>query len=87
MPENTILNVTDLTISFYSNHSENIVVNNISYNLNKNEIVGIVGESGSGKSVSTLAILGLLPKKVSQISNGSIEFNGQDLIKIRFKNF
>lgn len=87
MPENTILNITDLTISFYSNQSENIVVNNISYNLNKNEILGIVGESGSGKSVSSLAILGLLPKKVSRICNGSIEFNGQDLTKLDSKVF
>jgi len=87
MPENTILNVTDLTISFYSNQSENIVVDNISYILNKNEILGIVGESGSGKSVSSLAILGLLPKNVSQISNGTIEFNGQDVTQLDPKTF
>jgi len=87
MPENTILNVTDLTISFYSNQSENIVVNNISYNLNKNEILGIVGESGSGKSVSTLAILGLLPKSSSKITSGSIEFNGLELTQLDSKAF
>ena len=85
MPKNTILNVTNLTVSFYSKQLENVVVDDISYHLNKNEILGIVGESGSGKSVSSLAILGLLPKNVSRISNGSIEFNGQDLIKLDSK--
>ena len=58
-----ILSVTDLSISF----GKNTVIHNISYQLNQNEILGIVGESGSGKSVSSLAILGLLPPKISKI--------------------
>ena len=87
MPKNTILNVTNLTVSFYSKQLENVVVDDISYHLNKNEILGIVGESGSGKSVSSLAILGLLPKNVSKISSGSIEFNGQDLTQLDSKVF
>ena len=58
----TILKIKNLSISFPSKAEENEVVHNISFQLNKNEILGIVGESGSGKSVTSLAILGLLSK-------------------------
>ena len=59
---NQILKIKNLSISFPSKTEKNEVVHNISFNLNKNEILGIVGESGSGKSVTALSILGLLSK-------------------------
>ena len=83
MPQNTILSITNLSISF----GKNQVINNISYHLNQNEILGIVGESGSGKSVSSLAILGLLPKKISKITSGSIIYNNEDLTTLSSKAF
>ena len=79
MPE-TLLSVHNLSISFLTENGRSTVVENITYSLNKNEILGIVGESGSGKSVSSLAILGLLPKKVSKIETGEILLNGCNLI-------
>lgn len=79
MPE-TLLSVHNLSISFQTENGNSTVVKNITYSLNKNEILGIVGESGSGKSVSSLAILGLLPKKVSKIETGEILLNGFDLV-------
>ena len=69
-----LLSIKNLAISFFSNGEENEIIHNISYHLNTNEILGIVGESGSGKSVSSLAILGLLPKKISKITSGAIIF-------------
>lgn len=78
-----ILSVKSLSIAF----NENEVIHNMSYHLNKNEILGIVGESGSGKSVSSLAILGLLPKYVSRISKGSIIYNDTDLTQLTNKGF
>ena len=51
------------------------------------KILGIVGESGSGKSVSSLAILGLLSKKISKINSGSITYNNTDLITLTPKLF
>ena len=78
-----ILSVTDLSIAFNGNE----VIHNISFNLKENEILGIVGESGSGKSVSSLAILGLLPKNISKITSGSILFKDQDLTKLSSKAF
>ncbi len=74
----TLLSINNLSISFITNKERNVVVKNISYTLEKNEILGIVGESGSGKSVSSLAILGLLPKKKSKI-DGEIWFEDHEL--------
>lgn len=79
----TILKVENLSISFGINE----VIHNISYHLNQNEILGIVGESGSGKSVSSLAILGLLPNKISKTTSGSITYNNQDLTTLSDKSF
>ncbi|WP_203257411.1 ABC transporter ATP-binding protein [Hyunsoonleella ulvae] len=78
-----ILSVKHLSIAFNNTH----VIHNISYDLNENEILGIVGESGSGKSVSSLAILGLLPKRISKISNGSIIYNAIDITQLTNKAF
>lgn len=80
-----ILTVKNLSISFFSNNIEKEIIHHISYFLNPNEILGIVGESGSGKSVSSLAILGLLPKKISRITQGSILFDKKDLTKLSTK--
>jgi oligopeptide/dipeptide ABC transporter ATP-binding protein len=57
-------------------------VENISFSLEKGEILGIVGESGSGKSVTALAIMGLLPRPPARILGGSITFEGQDLLTL-----
>ena len=78
-----MLSINNLSISF----GENEVIHAISYQLNQNEILGIVGESGSGKSVSSLAILGLLPKKISKITSGSIVYNDADLTTLSAKAF
>ncbi|WP_396602686.1 ABC transporter ATP-binding protein [Algibacter sp. R77976] len=83
MKETPLLNIKNLSISF----GKNEVIHNISYSLNENEILGIVGESGSGKSVSSLAILGLLPKNISKITNGSILYNEKELTKLPSKAF
>ncbi|WP_044401500.1 ABC transporter ATP-binding protein [Lacinutrix sp. Hel_I_90] len=83
----SVLSINHLSISFLSNGKENEIIHSISYHLNTNEILGIVGESGSGKSVASLAILGLLPKKISKITSGEIVFEADDLTKISPKAF
>jgi peptide/nickel transport system ATP-binding protein len=57
-------------------------VEGISYDVRAGEILAIVGESGCGKSVSSLAIMRLLPKRTSRIVNGKILFNGRDLLTL-----
>ncbi|MCB9427154.1 MAG: ABC transporter ATP-binding protein [Flavobacteriales bacterium] len=74
-----ILSVKDIEISFKKENEFAPVVKGISYEVHSNEIVGIVGESGSGKSVSSLAIMGLLPPKISKITQGKITFDGKDI--------
>ncbi|HLT34312.1 MAG TPA: ABC transporter ATP-binding protein [Aquaticitalea sp.] len=87
MEAEIILKVQNLSISFWSEDHEKEIIQDISFHLHKNEILGIVGESGSGKSVSSLAILGLLPHRISKITNGHIEFEGEDLVKLKTKDY
>lgn len=83
MTDNPILEIKNLSISF----GKQEVIHNISYALYPNEILGIVGESGSGKSVSSLAILGLLPSKISTINSGSIIYKDTNLTNLKPKMF
>ncbi|WP_299523468.1 ABC transporter ATP-binding protein [Winogradskyella sp.] len=87
MQNKKLLAVNDLSISFFSDKSERQIIKHISYALNKDEIVAIVGESGSGKSISSLALMGLLPKRISKITSGSILFNDNDLVLFSNKDF
>ncbi len=80
-----LLDIKNLSIDFKSEGKSKTIIDCISYSINENEIVGIVGESGSGKSVSSLAILGLLPRKISKITSGQILFDNQELTQLSSK--
>jgi peptide/nickel transport system ATP-binding protein len=82
-----ILHIQDLEIAFQQEKVFVPVIHKISYELFPNEILGIVGESGSGKSVSSLAIMGLLPKNISEITKGSIALEGQNINNLDSKSF
>lgn len=82
-----LLAVKNLSLGFESDQHINPVLTDVSFNLKTNEILGIVGESGSGKSVTNLAILGLLPHKITRISSGSIRFKGDELLGKSEKEF
>ncbi|GHC44860.1 ABC transporter ATP-binding protein [Ulvibacter litoralis] len=84
MAEKTLLDVNSLSISFGNKKNLVEVIHNISFTISENEILGIVGESGSGKSVSSMAIMGLLPKKT--ILKGAILFEGKNLLTEKEKN-
>ncbi|MFT5237355.1 MAG: peptide/nickel transport system ATP-binding protein [Flavobacteriaceae bacterium] len=84
MSVNSILLVKNLSISFGNSKTKVEVIHDISFEINENEILGVVGESGSGKSVTSMAILGLLPKKTSQLK-GEILFEGRNLIQEKEK--
>jgi len=77
-----VLNVKDLKVEFKTEDKTVTAVNGISFKVYKGQTVGIVGESGSGKSVTSLSVMGLLPKPYGNITNGSINFKGKDLTKI-----
>lgn len=80
-----ILSIKNLTISFVKEKKYQSVIHGIAYDLFPNEILGIVGESGSGKSVSSLAIMGLLPEKISKIEQGTILFENRDVVELSQK--
>src|SRR5690348_13006708 len=80
-----LLVVENLTVSFPTDDGPVQAVRGVTCTLRNGEAMGIVGESGSGKSVSSMAVMGLLPKN-AQIS-GSVRFRGQELIGMREKDY
>ncbi|MBO7100701.1 MAG: ABC transporter ATP-binding protein [Bacteroidales bacterium] len=74
--DNNVLQVSNLTVAF----SGRTVVEDINYTLQQGRTLGIVGESGSGKSVSSLALMGLLPKQATV--SGSALLNGTELLTL-----
>jgi peptide/nickel transport system permease protein len=78
----SLLRVTDLTVSFVATGGQvTRVVEDVSFDVQRGETVGVVGESGSGKTVTALAVLGLLPG-TGRIESGSIAFGGRDLASL-----
>ena len=75
-----ILQVRDLQTSFDLSKSLSVrAVDGVSFDVHAGETLAIVGESGSGKSVTSLSIMGLLPKDVGRITGGSITLMGRDI--------
>jgi len=75
-----ILEINDLCVEFRTVEGTVKAVNKLTYYLRKGEKLGIVGESGSGKSVSSLAVMKLIPDPPGKITEGSIIYNGKDLV-------
>ena len=81
-----ILEVNNLRVSFRTYNGKVQAVRGIDFKLYEGETLAIVGESGSGKSVTTKAILGILPKNAI-IEEGEILYKGADLTKYKEKDF
>ena len=76
-----LLNVNNLCVRTIENSQHQNLIDGVSFDIKKNEIVGLIGESGSGKSLTSLSILGLLEKNKFDIS-GEIIFNGNNLLDL-----
>jgi len=76
-----LLSVRDLAVQFKTRKSTVRAVNGISFALEAGETLGIVGESGCGKSVTSLAMLGILPK-AGRVTQGEVLFEDVDLLKV-----
>jgi peptide/nickel transport system permease protein len=74
----TVLEVTNLSIRFPGRFGDTAIVDNVSFTVREGETMGLVGESGCGKSITSLAVMGLLPK-TARIT-GSIKVDGKELL-------
>jgi len=73
-----LLEVTDLSVAFKGHDDTVTVVDRVSFSVEADKTLGIVGESGSGKTVSSLALVGLLPRNAT--ITGSARFDGRELV-------
>jgi oligopeptide/dipeptide ABC transporter ATP-binding protein len=76
-----LLSVEDLRVEFWTGRGTIYAVNGVSFDIAAGETLGIVGESGCGKSVTSLALLGLLPR-AGRVRTGRAQFGGRDLLKL-----
>jgi peptide/nickel transport system ATP-binding protein len=78
-----VMEIDDLTVQFPTDDGLVSAVRGVSYQVRRGEVLGIVGESGSGKSVSSLAVMGLLPRNAR--IQGSAKVLGQEVLGLSDK--
>ncbi len=78
MEANRLLEVENLKVHFYTDEGVVKAVDGVSFHIDKGETLAVVGESGSGKSVTSLAIMRLIPTPPGRIVDGSVHFRGKD---------
>lgn len=76
-----LLEVRNLSIRFPQQHGDVAVVDNVSFSVRPGETMGLVGESGCGKSITSMAIMGLLPKTARL--EGEILYKGRNLLDLK----
>ncbi len=78
----TLIQIRNLSVEFQTDDGTVNAVKNISFDIPRGKTVGLVGESGSGKSVTSLAIMRLIPNPPGKITTGEINLEGQNLLKL-----
>lgn len=82
----TLLDVQNLVTEFHTQDGVVHAVNDVSFQVDRGEIVALVGESGCGKTVSSLSIMRLIQDPPGKIISGRILFEGNDLLKLSTEN-
>lgn len=77
-----LLEFDDLTMYFHTNEGVVKAVNGVTYQLDRNETLGVVGESGSGKSVTHLTLMGLIDMPPGRIERGDIRYRGKSILEM-----
>lgn len=80
-----LLQVKNLAVSFSTYRGKVKAVRDVSFSVDEGKTIGIVGESGCGKSVTSHAIMGLLPRENSKIEHGQIIFNDRNITDLSEK--
>ncbi|MBY5403902.1 dipeptide ABC transporter ATP-binding protein [Rhizobium leguminosarum] len=78
----SVLSVRDLTVTAHVDSGPRTLLDSVSLDLGKGEILGLVGESGSGKSLFCRSLVRLLPSLLLKIEGGSVLLEGRDLMRI-----
>jgi peptide/nickel transport system ATP-binding protein len=81
MPE-PLLEVRNLSVTFHTTRGPVEAVRNVSWSVNRGDVLAILGESGSGKSVSASAVIDLIDCPPGEITSGEIFYEGRDLLKM-----
>ena len=84
MSKNKLFEIKNLKTYFYTEAGTVKAVNDISFDIYKNEVLGIVGESGSGKSVTSLSINRLIPNPPGEIVSGEVLYDGKNLLELSY---
>jgi len=80
-----LLSVRNLRVTFQTRGSRAVhAVDDVSFDIHPGQHVGLVGESGSGKSVTSLAIMGLLPRRGATVE-GEVSFAGRNLLDLSLR--
>jgi peptide/nickel transport system ATP-binding protein len=82
LDSSSLLCVKNLSVDFATIDERVHILDDVSFEVGKGEIVGIVGESGAGKTTLGLAIMRLLDTPPAEILKGSILFEGRDLVNL-----
>jgi peptide/nickel transport system ATP-binding protein len=82
MPGEAALVVENLSTYFYTRQGIVKAVNDVTFTLDRGEVLAIVGESGCGKSITALSLMRLVPEPPGRIVSGSVRLDGTDLMKL-----
>src|SRR6478736_721905 len=78
---NRLLEVKNLRTSFFTDDGEVKAVDDVSFHVDRGEVIAIVGESGCGKSITQLSVIQLVQSPPGRILGGEVRFNGIDLLE------
>ena len=78
----SLLKVENLSVSFHNDERSVQAVENVSFEIEPGEVVGLVGESGSGKTVTGMSLVRLIPSPPGRYDSGKILFEGRDVLKM-----
>ena len=82
MAAESLLEIRDLVTEFRTEHGALRAVDGVSYDIPRGKTLGVVGESGCGKSVTALSVMRLIPNPPGRILEGSIHYNGKNLLEL-----
>ncbi len=81
MENNRLLEIQNLSVEYHTEDATVYAVDGLSLSLNRGETLGLVGETGAGKTTTALSIMRLLPKGIGEVTSGTIELDGKNVME------